>query len=264
MYTGGQGKRKELGKSLFSNEGKKFFKRAEKKWKEMYKNENMMRILYCGFKDWLYDVRKQIKVGDNSSRTYHLVTAMWRAEKMEVNKTKKGGKAVPGNNSDESINESDDDDNNEEYMLDSGLWLLSKKWSKEEMEWKKRSIENDKDARASSPMGGARSPSKKTTASPSPKAAASSPKGGKRSPTIEATASRSPKAAASSPKERKRSPTKKATASPSQGTLGRNNKRKEAAISPSAGSLQGEKRRGASPSGSTRSKSKIAAKKKQK
>jgi hypothetical protein len=34
-------------------------------------------------------------------------------------------------------------------------------WSKEEMEWKKRSKENDRDARASSPMGGARSPFKK-------------------------------------------------------------------------------------------------------
>jgi hypothetical protein len=31
LYTGGQGKRKELGKSLFSNKGVKFFKRVEKK-----------------------------------------------------------------------------------------------------------------------------------------------------------------------------------------------------------------------------------------
>jgi hypothetical protein len=108
------------------------------------------------------------------------------------------------------------------------------------MERKKRSKGNDRDARASSPTGGARSPSKKVMASPSPKAAASSPKGGKRSPT------------------------KKATASPFKGTPGRNNKRKETAISPSAGSLQRKKRRGASPSGSTRSKSKIASKKKQK
>ncbi len=61
LYTGGQGKRKELGKSLFSNKGVKFFKRAEKKWKKMYKNENMMRIFYRGFKDWLNDVGKQIK-----------------------------------------------------------------------------------------------------------------------------------------------------------------------------------------------------------
>ncbi len=73
-----------------------------------------------------------------------------------------------------------------------------------------------------------------------------------------------PKVAVSSPKWGKRSPIKKATASPSQGTPGRNNKRRETAISPSAGSLQGKKWRGASPSGSTRSKSKIAAKKKQK
>ncbi len=92
---------------------------------------------------------------------------------------------------------------------------------------------------------------------------ASSPKGGKRSPTIEAMATPSLKAG-SSPKGGKRSPTKKAMASPSQGTPGRYNKRKETAISPSAASLQGKKRRGASPSGSTRLKSKIAAKKKQK
>jgi hypothetical protein len=218
LYTGGQGKRKELGKSLFSREGVKFFKRAEKKWKETYKNENMISILYHVFKDWLNDVGKRIKVGDNSSRTYHLVMAMWRAEEMEDDRTKKGGKAVPSNNSDESTNESDDNDYNKGYMSDSGLRLLSKKWLKEEMEWKKRSKENDRDARASSPTGGARSPSKKATASPSPKAAASSPKGGKKSPTIEAMASPSPKAATSNPKGGKRSPTKKATASPSQGT----------------------------------------------
>jgi hypothetical protein len=112
LYTGGQGKRKELGKSSFSNKEVKFFKRAEKKWKETYKNENMMRILYRGFKDWLNDVGKQIKVGDSSSKTYHLVMAMWRAEEAEDNKMKKGGKSVPSNNSDESTNESDDDDNN--------------------------------------------------------------------------------------------------------------------------------------------------------
>jgi hypothetical protein len=154
LYTGGQGKRKELRKSLFSDEGVKLFKRVEKKWKETYNNENMMRILYRGFEDWLNDVGKQIKVGDDSSRTYHSVMVMWRAEEMEDNKKKKGGKAVPSNNSDESTNESDDDNNNKGYMLDSGLRQLSKKWSKEEMERKKRSKENGRDARASCPTGG--------------------------------------------------------------------------------------------------------------
>ncbi len=210
------------------------------------------------------DVGKQIKVGDDSSRTHHLVMAMWRAEEMEVDKMKIGGKVVPSNNSDESTNESDNNNDNKGYMLDSGILLLSKKWSKEEMERKKRSKENARDARASSPMGGARSPSKKVTASSSPKAVASSPKGGKRSPTIEAMASPSPKVVASSPKGGKRNPTKRAMASPSQDTSGRNNKRKETVISPSAGSLQGKKWRGDSPSGSTKLKSKIAAKKKQK
>jgi hypothetical protein len=69
-----------------------------------------------------------------------LVMVMWRAEEIKDDKMKKGGKAVPSNNSDESTNESDDNDNNKGCMSDSGLWLLSKKqWSKEEMEWKKRS-----------------------------------------------------------------------------------------------------------------------------
>jgi hypothetical protein len=65
--------------------------------------------------------------------------AMWRAEEMEVDKMKKGGKAVPSNNSNESTNESDDNDDNEGYVSDSGLRLLRKKWLKEEMERKKRS-----------------------------------------------------------------------------------------------------------------------------
>ncbi len=73
---------------------------------------------------------------------------------MEDDKMKKGGKAVPSNNSDESTNESDEDNDNKGYMSDSGLRLLSKKRSKEEMKWKKRSKENDRDARASSPTGG--------------------------------------------------------------------------------------------------------------
>jgi hypothetical protein len=60
--------------------------------------------------------------------------------------------------SDESTNESDDNNDNKGYMLDSGLWLLSKKWLKEEMERKKRSKENDRDARASSPTGGGEKP----------------------------------------------------------------------------------------------------------
>jgi hypothetical protein len=36
LFTGGKGKKKEQGISLWSDEGLKYFRRAKKKWKEVY------------------------------------------------------------------------------------------------------------------------------------------------------------------------------------------------------------------------------------
>ncbi len=49
LFTEGTGKKKEQGKSLWSDEGMKYFKRTEKTWKKVYKNEETMRGIYGGF-----------------------------------------------------------------------------------------------------------------------------------------------------------------------------------------------------------------------
>jgi hypothetical protein len=42
LFTGGKGKEKEQDKSLWSGEGLKYFKRAEKKWREGYADDEKM------------------------------------------------------------------------------------------------------------------------------------------------------------------------------------------------------------------------------
>ncbi len=42
LFTGGKGKKKEQGKSLWSGEGLKYFKHAEKKWREVYADDEKM------------------------------------------------------------------------------------------------------------------------------------------------------------------------------------------------------------------------------
>jgi len=45
LYTKGAGKKKEHGKSLWSDEGIKYFKCAERVWEKVYKDKTIMRGL---------------------------------------------------------------------------------------------------------------------------------------------------------------------------------------------------------------------------
>ncbi len=53
LFTGGTEKKTEQGNSLWSDEGMKYFKRAEKTWRKVYKNKETMRGIYGGFETWL-------------------------------------------------------------------------------------------------------------------------------------------------------------------------------------------------------------------
>jgi hypothetical protein len=44
LFTGGKGKKKEQGKLLWSGEGLKYFNHAEKKWREVYADDEKMQM----------------------------------------------------------------------------------------------------------------------------------------------------------------------------------------------------------------------------
>ena len=73
IFTKGTGKKKEQGRSLWSDEGMKYFKRAEKVWKKVYKDKTMMVDLYRGFDKWLNIYGRQMIVSKNSSKSLFLV-----------------------------------------------------------------------------------------------------------------------------------------------------------------------------------------------
>jgi hypothetical protein len=63
----------------------KYFKRAEKVWKKVYKDETMMVDLYRGFDKWLNIYGRQMVVSKNSSKSLFLVVATWTAKDDEDN-----------------------------------------------------------------------------------------------------------------------------------------------------------------------------------
>jgi hypothetical protein len=75
LFTGGKGKKKEQGKSLWSGEGLKYFKCAEKKWREVYADDEKMQMMYGGFESLLNKYGKDVTVRKNSNKTLHLIMA---------------------------------------------------------------------------------------------------------------------------------------------------------------------------------------------
>jgi hypothetical protein len=127
LFTEGTGKKKEQGKSLWSDEGTKYFKRAELTWRKVYKDEETMRGIYGGFETWLNKYGKKITVAKNSMKTLHSVIARWTSK----DEGKSGKSAEP-----ESIESEDKEDKG--YCLDKGNNLLSRTWLREEREKQKR------------------------------------------------------------------------------------------------------------------------------
>jgi hypothetical protein len=127
LFTEGTGKKKEQGKSLWKDEGMKYFQRADKTWRKVYKDKEMMRGIYGVFKTWLNKYGKEITVAKNSMKTLHSVIARWTLK----NERKSGKSAEP--ESDES-----EDKEDKGYCSDKGNNLMSRTWSREEREKQKR------------------------------------------------------------------------------------------------------------------------------
>ncbi len=58
----------------------KYFKRAEKTRRKVYKVEEMMRGINGGFETWLNKYGKEIIVAKNSMKTLHSVIARWTSK----------------------------------------------------------------------------------------------------------------------------------------------------------------------------------------
>ncbi len=141
LFTGGKGKKKEQGKSLWSGEGLKYFKRAENKWREIYADDEKMRMMYGGFESWLNKYRTDITVGKNSNKTLHSVMAWWTLN--DIDKSRKTLEL--------ECNISKEEEKDGRYCSDKGYSLLSKTWLTEERDKEKRNkgIDVDRTDKAS-------------------------------------------------------------------------------------------------------------------
>jgi hypothetical protein len=99
----------------------KYFQRAEKTWRKVYKDKETMRGIYGGFETWLNKYGNEITVAENSMKTLHSVIAR-RTPKDE----RKLGKSAQL----ESNEREDKEDKG--YCLDKGKNLLSRMWLRDE------------------------------------------------------------------------------------------------------------------------------------
>jgi hypothetical protein len=99
----------------------------QNKWREVYKNKEMMKGIYGGFKNWLNKYGKEVTVAKNFKKTLHSVMARWTS-KDEC----KSGKSA------ESESDECKDKEDKGYCSDKSNNLLSRTWSREERERQKR------------------------------------------------------------------------------------------------------------------------------
>jgi len=78
-FSTGEGKKREVGKSLWNNEGKKYFRAMDDKWKKIYDSKEAMTVLYTMWDNWIVTKGKEIQVGDGS-KTFHYVMGTWDDE----------------------------------------------------------------------------------------------------------------------------------------------------------------------------------------
>ncbi len=141
MFTGGKGKKKEQGKSLWSGEGLKYFKCAGKKLREVYADGEKMQMMYGGFESWLNKYGKDITVGKNSNKTLHLVMARWTSKDNDMSR-----KTL-----ELECNISKEEEEDKGYCSNKGYNLLSKTWLREERDKEERNegIDVDRTDKAS-------------------------------------------------------------------------------------------------------------------
>jgi hypothetical protein len=66
LFTSGSGQKRTQGKSLWNLDGKKYFHRAETKWRQVYDSKKDMRVLYDGWESWITTMGSDLKIGDSS------------------------------------------------------------------------------------------------------------------------------------------------------------------------------------------------------
>ena len=77
LFSTGDGKKRQVGKSLWNKEGRKYFNDMEDKWTKIYNNKRAIMILYRRWEEWIESRGKEIKVGDGM-KTFHYVMGTWR------------------------------------------------------------------------------------------------------------------------------------------------------------------------------------------
>jgi len=87
-FTSGSGQKRVQGKSLWNKEGMRYFRDAEREWKEIYDRKEDMKVLYNGWEKWISVKGKELKVGDGSKKTFHHVMGSWSNEKTPESENK--------------------------------------------------------------------------------------------------------------------------------------------------------------------------------
>ena len=85
-----------IGKVQWNEEGLKYYKRAEMKYRELYKEKKLMDIIYRGWEQWLLNASNHksklfIPVDGSSSKTFHSIMGTWTWSGEEDDSTKGGG-----------------------------------------------------------------------------------------------------------------------------------------------------------------------------
>ena len=113
LFTQGEGAKRVNGESLWNIEGRKYFAGAEAKWREIYNNEEQMKVIYNRWEVWIETKGKEINIGDGSRKTFTYVMGTWYVMAVET------------------INESDDEEEGDSgYALDRGRGRESLGWAK--------------------------------------------------------------------------------------------------------------------------------------
>ncbi len=90
----------------------------QKKWREVYADDEKMQMMYGGFESWLNKYGKDITVGKNSNKILHLAMARWTLKDNDMSRKTLELKC--------NISKEKEEDNG--YCSNKGYNLLSKTW----------------------------------------------------------------------------------------------------------------------------------------
>ena len=113
LFTKGEGAKRLKGESLWNNEGRKYFASAEAKWREIYNDEEQMKVIYNKWEVWIDMKGKEIKIGDGSRKTFMSVMGTWYVTTVAAKHESDGGEEVDSG-----------------YGLDRGRGRVSLGWAK--------------------------------------------------------------------------------------------------------------------------------------